>query len=234
MFLLALYGFIFIFIVVYCVLSYTVKIKIGKPPIDILFIAYKYSSLTYRNNFQFLRNTAFSRKTHKLINFFYFEPKSNHIEYAQGVILSENGFFPENSFFSEAKKSGLNFFTTPPISHAIFLEFPIIFCFPLTKLFAVIIGYPSIRRFTKLNNLCAYPVIEIYSMKSVTIVVPLVQQDGFVVHEAENIIFGKSYTSLLGYCRPTMPKSFLKHSSNSECSLKDLKVPKLCKRIMKG
>lgn len=84
--------------------------------------------------------------------------------------------------------------------------------------------------------MCGYPVLEIYSKQSVSLIVPLIRQDEFVVQEAENIVYGREFLSVYNFQNK-------KHLSNLELysnrnsiilDMKNLKGSKTTKRETKG
>lgn len=97
--MLILLGYISIAIIVsvYCVISSAVKVKIGHPPVGLLFFAYKYLFSGGNRNFRFLKKSKISRRTHKLVKLCYF---SEWVSDFYHLILLKAHFDIQLSFMS--------------------------------------------------------------------------------------------------------------------------------------
>ncbi|CAH1388960.1 unnamed protein product [Nezara viridula] len=233
---LCVYIFILVFIAIHFIFKFIVKIRLGTPPIGSLIIAYKYSPKGLFKNLNFFRKDVFSSSLFSSMRFYYTDQLAKEIEYADGVILSDTGVFPNDHLLFLAKQNGFSIIKTPAISHAIYVTFPIFLSLTITKIFAIFVGYPTIRQFSEERNLCGYPVLEVYSKHSVMLIVPLLRQDEFVVQEAENIVYGREFLSVYNFHNKKQ-LSNLDLCSNQHSmilDMKNLKGSKLTKRETKG
>nr|XP_014284545.1 testis-expressed protein 264-like [Halyomorpha halys] len=232
---LCVYIFILVFIALHFIFKFIVKIRLGTPPIGSLVIAYKYSSKGLFKNLNFFRKDVFSSSLFSSMRLYYTDHLAKNIEYAEGVILSDSGVFPSDHLIFQAKQNGFSIIQTPAIPHAIYVTFPIFLSLTITKIFAIFVGYPIIRQFSEERNLCGYPVLEVYSRQSVTLIVPLIRQDEFVVQEAENIVYGRQFLSVYNlYNKKQLSNLDVSSNLNSILDTKNLKGSKITKREMKG
>ncbi|XP_014251787.1 testis-expressed protein 264-like isoform X2 [Cimex lectularius] len=159
-----------IFYILYC---YFVEVKVGPPPIKELVLAYKIIKLCYCGPEQ-----------------------SSKLEFAQGLILDEN-WKKDQVLLGNLINSDLSFFKTPEISNALYSEYFIIPWLPITIWIAVALAYRKHYKFCENYNLCGYPILEIYADCKLLIFIPLLQQDDFVVLEAERIVYGRNTSAML-------------------------------------
>lgn len=233
---LCVYLFILVFIAIHFIFKFIVKLRLGTPPIGSLIIAYKYSSKGLLRNLNFFRKDVFSSSLYSSMRLYYTDRLGKKIEYADGVILSDSGDFFNNHLIFLAKRNGFSVIKTPAISHAIYVTFPIFLSLTITKIFAIFVGYPMIRQFSEERNLCGYPVLEVYSKQSVTLIVPLIRQDEFIVQEAENIVYGREFLPIYNFHNKKQLTNF-ELSSNQNSTLLDMKNfkgSKITKRETKG
>ncbi|KAK9509866.1 hypothetical protein O3M35_004765 [Rhynocoris fuscipes] len=188
-----------------CLLVFYFNIRIGESPIGALHIGYKYNYLR-RSSTLFFKHLSKQYTNYKLVKLCYSGIKASHVEYANGIIVSESDLMPDVYMLDHMLRTGLTLFKIPNISHAISVKFPTIPWVPLTRSAAVAVAYPRLFQYVKDYNLCAYPVLEIYERYSITIMIPLVRQDEFVVKEAERLVNGRQYSAMLSPVTSIIPQ----------------------------
>ncbi|KAL1123991.1 hypothetical protein AAG570_001761 [Ranatra chinensis] len=182
----------------YVLYLYLVRVKLGRPPLDRLSIAYKYAYMgksTYDGVFSRFQCLFPACKGIKVC---YSGPKASYIEYAYGIAFNDGTMAaPTVRMKQELNKNTFSTFTMPEITYAMFLILPVVSWLKFTHWLAVAIGYIKIYNFSQKYNLCGYPVFEVYEKDRIFIIVPLMRQDDFVVWQAERIVYGRNYSAML-------------------------------------
>jgi len=186
-----------------------VKIHIGKSPFPNILIAYKYAyygKTLCRGSLGKLQSALPGLKAFKIC--YSAKERSNFIEYAYGVVL-EDPISPDNAqTLAYLERNGFSLFSLPYVGHSISVFLSVSPWFPFGKYLKLAVCYKRVFDFVERHSLCAYPVLEIYDKTTITVMVPLFQQDSFIVPEAQRMVYGRKMSSLLTNLTPrlTYPK----------------------------
>ncbi|CAH0389326.1 unnamed protein product [Bemisia tabaci] len=170
-------------------LQQDISVKSGQAPVDRLNIAYKFSPPTESLDGLNKEVRKIARQFSELRRIFFFYTTTDVVDLgcAGGIILTEE-MATDAAQKKNLVKAGFKLLSTPPVSHAVFSEYPIKWWLPLSQWLACYRTYPRVHRYCEKHNLSAYPMIEIYNRHSILFIAPLARQDAFVVPEAEDTI----------------------------------------------
>ncbi|RZF34279.1 hypothetical protein LSTR_LSTR010253 [Laodelphax striatellus] len=165
-----------------------IGLSIGKPPFGRLTIAYKFTEAGVSQTEGIINRTRRMFPGKKFIRINYSDSKTEEMGIAFGAVLSEGGSDPSDDLRLFLFNNDYRLFFIPAVNHAVFAVCPIISWFALSYWIAIVRLYPKMFKFCEKRNLSAYPVVEVLDKETLTIVVPLAQQNDYVVFEAEDMI----------------------------------------------
>ncbi|KAL5014406.1 hypothetical protein ScPMuIL_008676 [Solemya velum] len=163
----------------------SVSISTGRPPIGRVVLAYKFTTGSYTHCGNFFGEFAQLDGKRVSIGLYYDNPDevpAEKLRWAVGQIVAENGEKLDGAVKKQYEEAGCKFITLPPIRAAITAKFHyknnISMYFGMRSFYSKLMAYIAEKNLRK--DLC----MEIYDGNTVRFMVPLDQQESFVVPEA--------------------------------------------------
>ncbi len=198
---------------------YRVVVTTGTPIFGTIFIAYKFYKGPYSNAYKAIAqiNSIVATKKRDLIGIYYDDPKRTQASkqrYIIGAVLNDSGLDVDEDSERELKRNGYTITSISRINNAVLAQYP---CYTTLSIFlGVFLVYPKLKKFIKVKKdefdlptdwyfakivrfffkkekLCAYPFIEYYRNGMTHFVVPLCEQEKFLVEEYLTSVEQDSY-----------------------------------------
>ncbi|XP_064632124.1 testis-expressed protein 264 homolog [Lineus longissimus] len=174
------------FLLIYSGLFTSFDIGAGKPPVQNLYVGYKFGQGPYKECGALFTEAAACAPGSRCFGIYYDNPQEvepDKTRYVIGAILAEGTEKSNEEVETLMKKRGFKFHNLPAVSSCVRTSFP--YNTPLSVYMLVSRVYPAMARYVEEHRLCAHPFMEIYSDNTIHIMAPLAKQENFYVPEVQ-------------------------------------------------